>query len=228
MDSRFKKLVALRAPKQSHPQLISPLLRSALHRTLPASAPIGFRCIYVLARRSRARQNEPCATHWAVRQKARNSPHKPPSPRAASRQRTELRNRAQSPRAARNRIPRAGKQLPRNRRENRAQAKHTRSHKDAVEHPRRPQVPVRDRARRAHQAQRSLHAVHWHRPPRRRLRAEQCINQILTSTEHRRPRPRLMDASRVDGVKTPRDAESSTTRHRRDASSMAIGWFPHR
>ena len=50
---------------------------------------------------ARARKNEPCATHWAVRQKARNSPHKPPSPRAASRQRTELRNRAQSPRAAR-------------------------------------------------------------------------------------------------------------------------------
>ena len=119
--------------------------------------------------RARARKNEPCATHWAVRQKARNSPHKPPSPRAASRQRTELRNRAQSPRAARNRIPRAGKQLPRNRRENRAQAKHTHSHKHAVEHPRRPQVPVRDRARRAHQAQRSLHAVHRHRPPRRRL-----------------------------------------------------------
>ena len=29
---------------------------------------------------ARARKNEPCATHWAVRQKARNSPHKPPSP----------------------------------------------------------------------------------------------------------------------------------------------------
>ena len=53
---------------------------------------------------ARARKNEPCATHWAVRQKARNSPHKPPSPRAAARQRTELRNRAQSPRAARNRV----------------------------------------------------------------------------------------------------------------------------
>ena len=95
-----------------------------------------------------------------------------PSPRAASRQRTELRNRAQSPRAA-YRTPRPTRMRPRvtgGKTEHKQNTPHL-SRCRRTSPP--PQVPVRDRARRAHQAQRGLHAVHRHRPPRWRLRAEQ-------------------------------------------------------
>ena len=137
----------------------------------------------MLARRARARKN--AALRDALSgcpPKSKKQPTQAAIAARAARQRTELRNRAQSPRAARNRVQRAGKRDPRNRRENRAQAKHTHSHKMPSNIPAAPKSQYeieRDERIKRNEAFMLSIGIDPHGGG---YVLEQCINQILTST----------------------------------------------